>query len=541
MLKKLVSGKILVLNGQFVLPTKRKMPMIKNSNSTKKILLTLHRMNPNIVHFFKEKLRLKEIKINPKTIDNAFLSLHQLSPKTLNFFQAYIPTSVKEYSFSNLTEELRLFIENDHHRHADAAQQFATLLTEVHAGDVQNTNEQLTTFDYIGQLQDPNLPFHDPNRQQKFWDQLLDAIKNAFRVDQTIALTRPQFKSVNAGNFSRFEVSFLEVVRFNAQTAVVCQLGGDSTPDGPSTTEFAIKASQGRAVHDNPSFGVAGFAQNHQDQWTVELRWTTYLRSLEYHDAFYMQAIYAFGTKLENDKFKALAQNVARILRTKFSNHTLPILGVTTAVVFKREPDGPYWTFVQLKEGGTSRIPESHLTPSSVHQPATMMKRSLPDEVSDIEFHIYRELIEEIFNYPENIHSDFALYRQLVEKHFVIAHLKQLIASNQACLHCHSLVLDMHRAKFELIYVLRIDDPAWFAAIGQHVHANQEAIKGGVVLAPLDAQGIHDALTGALTYSKPVRRMCSPGQAGLVAAIEHLKSRHDPHVENVAITSKELG
>lgn len=515
--------------------------MTTASDSMKKILQTLFRMKPSVEQFFKAELSNKKKSIGPKTIENAFSSSNGLSPRTLLFFETYIPNPVKDYSFSKLAEKLKKFIEIEPNQRTRVKKEFATFLAEAHTGNVQNTDEQLTTFDYIGRLQDPNLPFHDPGRQQKFWDQLLDAIKNAFRVDQTIALTRPQFKSVNAGNFSRFEVSFLEVVRFNAQTALVCQLGGDSTPDGPSTTEFAIKASQGRAVHDNPSFGVAGFAQNQQDQWTVELRWTTYLRSLEYHDAFYMQAIYAFGTKLENDKFKALAQNVARILRTKFSNHTLPILGVTTAIAFKRESGGPYWTFVQLKEGGTSRIPESHLTPSFVHQPATMMKRSLHDEVSDIEFHIYRELIEEIFNYPENIHSDFAFYRQLVEKHFAIAHLKQLIASNQACLHCHSLVLDMHRAKFELIYVLRIDDPAWFAAIGQHVNANQEAIKGGVVLAPLDAQGIHEALTGGLTYSKPVRRMCSPGQAGLVAAIEHLKSRHDPHVENVAITSKELG
>lgn len=498
-------------------------------------------MKPDVVQYFKSKSRASDIKISEKTIKNSFFSSHGLSPNTQLFFQTYIPSAVKEYSFSSFSEELRLFIDKDINRHAETVQQFDKHLAEAHRGDMQSTAAQLTTFNYIGQLQNPTLAFHNPVRQPEFWGQLLSAVKSAFKADLGLG-TRLLFKSVKPGHFPAFEVSFLEVAKFNgnAQAALVCQLGGELTPDGPSATEFALKASQGRAVHDSPSFGVAGLAMSQQGQCTVDLRWTTYLRSLESHDAFYMQAIYAFGTNMEEKKLKDLTENVTGILRTRGSI-SKPILGVTTAIVFKRDLDGPYWTFVQLKDGGASRIPEAHLTPSFVHQPVTKMKRSLPDEVSDIEFHIYRELIEEIFNFPENIHSDFTFYRQLVEDHFAISHIKQLISRSLAGLQLSKLILDMHRAKFELIYVLRIDDPAWFAAIGQHIQANHEAIKGGVVLAPLDAQGIHEALTGTLTYSKPARRMCSPGQAALLAAIEHLKSRHDPHVKNVVITSTELG
>lgn len=509
--------------------------MATERESMKKILLALHAIHPDVINYFiienkiidHNKDAIKNYKSpTDRTIKNSFNRSNGLSPNTFAFFCSYVPNPGLDCTYECLSTGLRKSIVDGWRGGGDVSSAFSAALAKIIANPSVDHSLVLNDSNYIGHLQDQHLPFHESTKQKYFFNKIKCSIER---------VTGIKLPSVCINGDPVFDCSFIDAPGVERPVVEVsCTLNGPATPPDASVSEFASKAKSGPHAHDNPSFGVSGYTTN-KGRLLINVCWTTYFRSLEIHDAHYMQAIYSCGTDVEDRKIDALSKNIARVLRDK-GNCSHPILGVTTAVVFKRQSDGPYWTFVQLKEGGASRIPESHLTPSFVHQPATKMKRSLLREVADIEFHIYRELLEEIFNFPENIHSDFDFYKQIVNRHFAIKSINGLIEKKQAELFCHGLVLDAHRAKFELVYVLRIDDPIWFAEIGQHIEANQEAIKGGVVLAPLDAEGVVQTLAGQLTHSKPVRRMCSPGQAGLVAAIEHLKNRQDPHLKTVSIS-----
>lgn len=491
-----------------------------STDPLKKILRALNTLNRDVHKFFTDN------DVNKKTIQNSLKTDKNISTKTRNYFQKYIPSPWHGYNFEKLDPNLQdWLIRNSTNRNSKAVRDsFASILLLEHLTETPQDPAALENSDYIGQLQNTSLPFHDPKKQIDYWKKLHQQVRKSVRTHF--------FQRLRPGDYPLFDLSFLELTSTKIER-LTCNLEGDSTPPESSDSAFAKKACSGPQAHDNPSFALTGFSDVN-GHLSIKLQWTRYFTSLEQHDAYFMQSIYSFGSLSENKKIADLAERVAFVLRNN-EFPTKPILGVTTAIAFKRDKHGPYWTFVQLKEGGASRIPESHLSPSFVHQPTTPMRHSLQDEANDIEFHIRRELIEEIFNFPEHAHSDFACYREIVNNHFAIRSLDALIEVNLAELSFHGLIMDTQRAKFELVYVLRIDDPAWFTSVGQHIRENQEAIRGGMVLAPFTPEGVHQALTGQLTYSKPIRRMCAPGQAGLTAAIRHLKKRNDPFLHDVQI------
>ena len=507
-----------------------------NEKDLKSILFALNKVIPNINSFFRDNINDQEI--SSVTINNALKNKTKaLSNKTQNFFMQYIEKWDNKESIPSLHADLKEWI-NKYHSSTSGNWE-SDLLKECN-NDISSSPKyskiDLTNSSYIGKLQDNNLPFHNLEIQKIFWDKIRRKIieKNSQQSFNHV------INELHPGQ--RFDLAYIKIAPNkpinNLPLHVTCKLNDDMEPPDADVSLFTAMAMKGPNAHDSPSFGVCGYEFKSGNLY-VNLKWTTYFRSLQGHDAFFMSAVYACGSTDETQIIEALSERVNYVLRNKGEN-TRPILGVTTAVVFRRdEPGDRYWTFVQLKEGGASRIPESHLTPSFVHQPVTRMRRSLCDEVEDIEFHIYRELIEEIFNFPEQMHSDFSVYKKIVYSHFAIESIKELIANKKAELIFDGLAFDIHRAKYELIYVLRIDDSNWFERTSKRIEANYEAIKTGVVLAPLDVNGVFEILNGNLTYGKPYRRMCAPGQAGLIAAVKHLKKCGNRCLENIQICTDE--
>lgn len=486
----------------------------------KKILRVLQGMKQNSRGFFKNQ---PDKRISDKTIDNAFNSDKGINAATADFFGRYISESGPDFSYQCLDAQLRAFLEEGGKDANQCAREFAEALEK---GSSTEHDEMLNEGNYIGRLQDQNLPFHKAGAQVDFYQKLNRSVQSALGIPSV------QIKGIEGC----FDLSFVDVARVAGPLShVKCVFGGAETPPEPSTSRFAEKVKK-QGAFDNPSFGLREFVSDEKSgRLTIKLEWNTYLRSLESCDSRYMETIYAYGTPNEEKTIKNLAATAAHIFKHK-GGGSLPILGVTTAIIFRRDNfGGPYWTLVQLKQGKGSNIAESHLTPSFVHQPATKMRHSLRAEAGDIEFHVKRELAEEIFDFPENAHTDYEYYKKIVNQHHAIQSLDDLMKAGKAQLWCYGLIFDIHRAKFELVNVLRIDDPGWFDQVAEKIKANHEAIPSGVVLAPLNAQGIHQALHGELTYTQPVRRLCSPAQSALWAGIEHLQSLEDPHVKDIRL------
>ncbi len=511
----------------------------------KKILMALHDVEPDIIGFFVAENSSKDNIFHPKTINNAFDPSKGMSKNLIAFFEKYIPQPHINYSYDSLIDKLKLFMESHNRDNSQIREKFSNALK--HGAQKEHTHI-IEESDYIGNMQDPELAFHDEEMQQMFFKKLRNAIRDEFRKQKLLSnvfdhkpgVLNYQLESVKIGSSDSFELTYIEAALVCAPLSQVsCALSGSMVPPPPSASSFAARAMR-PGVYDGASFGLCDFSlENNKgiNRLNIDLRWTTYFRSLEQCDAKYMTAIYAFGKQAEQASISKLVATGARVFENR-GGSTLPILGVTTAVIFRRgDKKGPYWTFVQLKEGGASRIIESHLTPSFVSQPATRMMATLNDEAADIDFHIRRELIEEIFNFPENISPDYHQYKKTVNSHPAIQALDMLMDKGKAELFCHGLVFDIHRSKYELINVLRIDCPTWFDQISEHIRANHEAIANGVVLVPLTEEGVYQALTGTLTYTRPIRRMCSPGQAALAAAIQHLKKRDDENVQNIEFIS----
>ena len=512
------------------------------------ILTFLYCTNEDIYRFFREEnnkiTKEKNItKLDQKTIETALTKQDgSFKSNTEKFFKHYIKNWQKNEDHlsvelhPDLIDCLKRQSQNNYSIKSEPGQK-EELIINISSAEKLLTEKfsknDLNNSNYIGKLQDEQLPFHDAVNQKKFWSKI-------HKIITTINPKRNfQYITHNSDKNQKFNLSFIKIEPINPSNHlnVECTLIGEEEPLGADESEFTSMAKKGPNAHDNPSFGLCGYEIN-GDNLNIHLRWTTYFRSLRMHDSFFMSAIYACGGSDEDKTMSAVANTVNTVLRNT-GKLSKPILGVTTAVVFKREePEmDRFWTFVQLKEGGASRIAESHLTPSFVHQPATKMRRSLRDEVSDIEFHIYRELIEEIFNFPEQVHSDFSVYKKIVYGHFAIKSIQKLIENKEAELIFDGLVFDVHRAKYELTYVLRIDNTSWFDEAAEFMQGNYEAIKTGVVLAPLDANGVFEILNGRLTYGKPIRRLCAPGQAGLIAAVTHLKNRGDKYLKDIRIES----
>lgn len=512
--------------------------MKPKSNPSDQLLFTLQaimRLDSSVEKFFVEKAMgcAKHEVITCKTIRQVCSGKRAtVRGKTLSFFQADIPfvsrVDLKEYPYKRLSNGLRSWIGANSRSHvSEVESEFNKILNldlQVVSEDVQGL---IVSGDYIGRLQDNQLLFYQENGRgaDGFWGKLQGCVEELLKgcVFRKIAF-------LEKGDV--FSCSFVEVHRFNKLTQLKFRLVGDAMPPNSPQSSFAKVVGGGMNLHANPSFGLHDFRFS-ETGFEVDVCWTTDISSLENHDAFLMQAIYAYGTDLQAVKMRSLALRACHVLNSR-GKTTNPALGITAVVMFRRDAkDDRYWTFVQLKEGGSSRIPESHLTPSFYHRPATKIKRSLEDEVQDIEFHVFRKLAEEVFNLPEHLHSDYGFYRKIIFNHFAIRPLRECVENKMADLFCHGLIFDAHRSKFELVYVLRVDTPDWFLEVGDKIQENYEAVKGGVVIAPLDAEGVHEMMTGQLTYTKPTRRMCPPGQAGVVAAIEHLQALRNPHMKSV--------
>ena len=491
----------------------------------KDALAVLQEISPGVISFFQRKRAEQGESINLKTLENAFKSDGGMHNATFEFFRKFILVSGNLFGYDNLSEDLREYIKNSWGGSSDIKVEFDSALETKRTAPAIDYASIFSDADYIGELQSETLKFHQLDIQKAFFKKLAEAIKK--KINHPI-------QKIEMNGRDSFECSFIDIARQNMPTTgVKISLNNTAAPEKKELTSFIKKANPTNSP-DRLSFALTKFVSAN-DALTLEVGWSTYFKSLENHDAFYMAAIYSYMTPAEDRKIAGLSDNVNRVFE-KGGYINCHILGVTTAVIFKRNEEGPYWTFVQLKEGGPSRIAESHLAPSFVHQPVTQMKHSMMKEAEDIEFHIYRELIEEIFNFPEHLHPDFDSYKQLVAEHIAVKSIARLIEQNRAELFCSGLILDLHRAKYELIFILRIDDPSWYAEGARHIQANDEAIPGGVVLAPLNSDGVYQALNGDLTIEKmPIRRMCSPGQAGLVAAIRHLKERRDPHLDGVNV------
>lgn len=447
----------------------------------------------------------------------------QLRKVTIEVLHKILGDDSDTISFSSLAKPLKEALQRKFKNNAE--EQYNSRLQEALRSYVNyQKKELLVSGDYIGHLEDHNLAFyrfaHHPN--SSFYATLLNILQNA--------IPNIPLKCIHIGD-EIFKCFFIEVFNLFEYDKISIKIHFDEyscPPDSNVNTTFAkalIKARPG--AFDGLSFGLN---QAWQEDGVLHLRlvWCRYIDSLQRHDAYYMSSIFKYDPNSVNNELDNqvnLTKNILLNFKNGISLSTNPVLGCTAAIAFKKKGDARFWTFVQIKGDWVTCIPELHLTPSFTHQSISNINTTLKKEAEDFEFHIYRELMEEIFDYKEKVTKDFYRYKEVIYSLRPINMIEQMRKNNTAFLNCEGLFFDVQRNKFELVYTLVITDEQWYKECMHLICGNHEAIPGGVITMPCDISNLNVLLTGKLT-NDIVRFLCAPGQAGLFCLLRRLEQQH---------------
>ncbi|MCU0512730.1 MAG: hypothetical protein MUE40_09180 [Anaerolineae bacterium] len=215
-------------------------------------------------------------------------------------------------------------------------------------------------------------------------------------------------------------------------------------------------------------------------------------------------------------------RQVAPALALKSGRGRSAAIGGACLVVFKHQ--GRYQALLARRSPRNATDPGFfHLLPAFIFQPASADVR--PEEWN-IERHIYRELLEELFGLPEQEQSPPP---PPFDDHPALVYLRHLLATGGAGLYLTGVVLGLLTLRPEICALLLIHDEAWYERItapdsDMPLNAAHET-DGGITLVPIDSDA---ALLAALP---PDVHTIMPPQAvaalweGVALARQHIAGR----------------
>jgi hypothetical protein len=127
-------------------------------------------------------------------------------------------------------------------------------------------------------------------------------------------------------------------------------------------------------------------------------------------------------------------------------------IGVATLIVFNH--DGDYQAVLARRSQHTATEPLFyHVQPAFVFQPVSVDSAQAEWQVA---YHIYRELLEELFNVPED-----QFYDDITEQ----PQIRSLLTAAQATLYLTGISLNILTQRPEICTLLLIHDPNWYTQI----------------------------------------------------------------------------
>ncbi len=127
-------------------------------------------------------------------------------------------------------------------------------------------------------------------------------------------------------------------------------------------------------------------------------------------------------------------------------------LGVATLIVFNR--DGDYQAMLVRRSRHTATEPLFyHVQPAFIFQPVSAASAQTEWQLA---YHIYRELLEEVFGVPED-----QLYDDITQQ----PQIRSLLTTGQAGLYLTGTSLNVLTQRLEICTLLLIHDPNWYRQI----------------------------------------------------------------------------
>jgi len=160
-------------------------------------------------------------------------------------------------------------------------------------------------------------------------------------------------------------------------------------------------------------------------------------------------------------------------------------IGIGTLTVFNDK--GTYKTILARRSNKTAFDSGMyHVLPAMMFQPTTP-EFSHPDHEWSIKHQVLREVLEEMFNMPEQLHNE---QWDFFYQHPAMVYLQALMDSGQAQLYVTGIILNLLTLRPEVSTLLLIRDPEWYTRItapdsDMPFMTADETVKGSVVVAPM--------------------------------------------------------
>jgi len=201
---------------------------------------------------------------------------------------------------------------------------------------------------------------------------------------------------------------------------------------------------------------------------------------------------------LENELRDAVAEGWMRApSRAQYHRHVEPkdailrgtrrsaAIGIATLTVFN--DNGTYKAILARRSNKTAFDSGMyHVLPAMMFQPTTS-DFSHPEHEWSIKHQVFREVLEEMFNMPEELDAtEWDFFYQ----HPAMVYLKELMDSRQAHLYVTGITLNLLTLRPEVSTLLLIREPKWYARITAPdsdipFMTADETVKDSVVVAPM--------------------------------------------------------